>query len=120
MFAQLGPVISGLLRIKVGTASRITGSSIDKKQGIERRDLLHAGSALRSQVLLIWGRLQNLDPLHVCILGDVAIPSLMIGWVWIPLLWSGDASVLGKGSQKKVNFSGLSNFQFLGALHLCT
>ena len=64
MFAQLGRVMGGLLRIKVGTASRITGSSIDKKQGIERRDLLHAGSALRSQLLLIWGRLQNLDPLH--------------------------------------------------------
>ena len=37
--------------------------------------------------------------------GEVAFPSLMIGWVWIPLLWSGDASVLGKGSQKNGTFS---------------
>ena len=48
--------------------------------------------------------------------GEVAFPSLMIGWVWIPLLWSGDASVLEKGSQKSGHFSWLSNFQYLGAL----
>ena len=35
MFAQLGRVMSGLLRIKVGTASQQTGSSIEKKT--ERR-----------------------------------------------------------------------------------
>ena len=32
MFAQLGRVMSGLLRIKVGSASHLTGSSIEKTE----------------------------------------------------------------------------------------